>query len=159
MAGSLRKVSLAEEEGEAGFWAGVFAGDEVGEGAGVGFGRGEGVGVGREAADSARVSEPGTASFLRIVSRETRSRCSQRRRARISRATSRARELRRWCSNSRSCSRRERRWDCSGSFPRERRVCFSSLPSSASASAGAIWRRRRLRKWRARSWAMRRGSR
>ena len=161
MAGSLRKVSLAEEEGVMGFWVGVFAGDGVGEGAaaGVGFGAGEGLGVGREAADSARVSEPGTASFLRMVSRETRSRCSQRRRARISRATSRARELRRWCSNSRSCSRRERRWDCSGSFPRERRVCFSSLPSSASASAGAIWRRRRLRKWRARSWAMRRGSR
>ncbi len=112
MAGSLRKVSLAEEEGEVGFWVGVFAGDGVGkEGAGAvfGMGEGEGAGVGREAADSARVSEPGTASFLRMASKETRSRCSQRRRARISRATSRARELRRWCSNSRSCSRRERR--------------------------------------------------
>ena len=145
IAGSLRKVSLAEEEGVVGFGSGVFAGDGLEEGAvGVVFGRGEG--EGREAADSARVSDPGTASFLRMVSKETRSRCSQRRRARISRATSRARELRRWCSNSSSCSRRERRWDCSGSFPRERRVCFSSLPSSASASAGAIWRRRRLRK-------------
>ena len=74
--------------GVAGFWGLVFAG--VGEDEGVG----DGDGAGREAADSARVSEPGTASFLRMVSRLTRSRCSQRRRARISRATSRARELR-----------------------------------------------------------------
>ena len=97
MAGSLRKVSLAEEEeeevgaGVAGFWGVVFAGVGVGEEEGVG----DGDGAGREAADSARVSEPGTASFFRMVSRLTRSRCSQRRRARISRATSRARELRR----------------------------------------------------------------
>ena len=96
MAGSLRKVSLAEEEeeevgaGVASFWGVVFAG----AGAGEDEGGGDGDGAGREAADSARVSEPGTASFLRMVSRLTRSRCSQRRRARISRATSRARELR-----------------------------------------------------------------
>jgi len=86
MAGSLRKVSLAEE-----------AGEEAGRGA-VGFvstGAGLATGAGREAAASARVSDPGTASFFRMVSRLTRSRCSHIRRIRISRATSRARESRR----------------------------------------------------------------
>ena len=86
MAGSLRKVSLAEE-----------AGEEAGRGA-VGFvstGAGLETGAGREAAASARVSDPGTASFFRMVSRLTRSRCSHIRRIRISKATSRAKESRR----------------------------------------------------------------
>ena len=96
MAGSFKKVSLLDEteegaEGEELFANGVFAG----EGAGIGGTFGAGEGAGRDAADSARVSAPGTASFLRIVSRLTLSRISQRRRTRISRATSRARERRR----------------------------------------------------------------
>ena len=95
MAGSFRKVSLAEEVAVEGadFEVGDFAGAGVGDEAGVGVG--VGLGVGREAADSARVSDPGTASFFRMVSRLTLSRISQRRRTRISRATSRARERRR----------------------------------------------------------------
>ena len=87
MAGSLRKVSLAEEGAAGG--ADLERDDFAGAGAGLG------IGAGRDAADSARVSDPGMASFFRMVSRLTRSRISHRRRTRISRATSRARERRR----------------------------------------------------------------
>ncbi len=95
MAGSLRKVSLlaAVAVGVEDLAKGVLAADGRGSSLGVVTGAGER--AGREAADSARVSAPGTASFLRIVSRLTRSRISQRRRMRISRATSRASDKRR----------------------------------------------------------------
>ena len=95
MAGSLRKVSLpaAVADGGDDLAKGVLAG--VGWGVSPGVGLGEDARTGREAADSARVSAPGTANFLRMVSRLTRSRISQRRRMRISRATSRASDKRR----------------------------------------------------------------